>query len=152
VPRRGFAAQLVADEVDVADRPSDGTGISAHHGDQKTEDDEQPSSDDEDPPPYGFSSAVLESVDTFIQASPLPWKSRTLLPRLMKFMPEHDPIMLGTAVMCYLRGAKTSAIIIMRNSASRAPVRCEGNYVLPLDGRSIALFCVSGIDTPDSAS
>jgi len=89
-------------------------------------------------------------MDTYIQAAPLPWKVKTILPGLMDFLPGYSKIMLATALISYLRGAKTSADIIVRNSVARAPVRCQGQDVIPLDGRSSALLRASGLDTADS--
>jgi len=103
--------------------------------------------EEEDDLPLGFSAAFLDSMDTYVQASRLPWKVNHLLPGLMDLLPAYCRIMLASSLISYLRRAKTAADVIVRTSSARAPVRCQGYDVIPLDGRSSALLCASGLDT-----
>jgi len=78
--------------------------------------------DEDEELPFGFFPAVLDAINTFIQATPLPWKVSTLAPQLLAFLPNHDRAMIGIALLSYLRGAKATAEIIVRTSAAQPPV------------------------------
>jgi len=107
------------------------------------------SDQEEDNGPLGFLAAVLDAMENYVQESSLPWKVKTILPGLMDFLPGYSRSMLATNLISYLRGAKTAADIIVRISLTRAPVRCQGYDVIPLDGRSSALLRASGVDTAE---
>jgi len=98
---------------------------------------------------FGFSAAVLDAMDNYIQASPLPWKLKSILPGFMDFMPKYSSSMLATHLITYLRGARVAADIIVRLSSTRGPITCKGYDLVPLDGRSSALLRISGMDTAE---
>jgi len=148
----GSAAQLGVNEMEVDPCESGILDAVDQYEEQLSEDSspqQRVADDEEEEMPYGFSAAVLDSIDSFIQTAPLPWRIRTLLPQLFNFLPKHNPIMIGTALMSYLRGAKTSAKIITRTSASLPPVRSRGMDVLALDGRSSTVLRDSGVETTE---
>jgi len=91
----------------------------------------------------------MRSIDNYVQASPLPWKLKSILPGLMDFMPRYSRGMLATHLITYLRGARVAADIIVRTSSTRDPIRCKGYDLVPLDGRSSAILRIRGMDTAE---
>jgi len=144
----GSAAQIADEEPDDQDPTTSTAGVDDQLATSPSDDINPAASDEEEEDlPFGFSAAVLDTMETYVQALPLPWKVNTLLPGLMEFQPDYSKSMLATNLISYLRGAKTSADIIVRNSSARAPVRCQGHDVIPLDKRSSALLRASGVNT-----
>jgi len=97
----------------------------------------------------GLSASVLDAINNYIQAVPLPWKVKSILSGLMEFLPRYSHGMLATHLITYLKRAKSAADIIVHTSSNRAPIRCKGYDLIPLDGRSSALLRVSGADTAE---
>jgi len=95
----------------------------------------------------GFWASVLDAIDNYIQAVPLPWKVKAILPGLMEFLPRYSRGMLATHLITYLRGAKSAADIIVHTSSNRSPIRCKGYDLIPLDDRLVP-SSVSVVQTP----
>jgi len=107
------------------------------------------SDDEEEESPLDYSSVFLDAMDAYVQSRPLPWKLKDLLPGLLERLPQYDKVMLASNLISYLRGAKTSADIIVRTSSVKAPVRYQGADAQVLDAKSSALLCASGLDAAE---
>jgi len=145
----GSAAQLATEEPDGQSTITDADEqLTTFPGDDI---DLEPSGSDgeEEDDSLGFSAAVLDAMDNYDQASPLPWKLKSILPGLLDFMPRYSRGMLATHLITYLRGARVAADIIVRTSSTRGPIRCKGYNLVPFDGRSSALPHISGMDTAE---
>jgi len=95
----GSAAELAAKEPDDQGSATDvDEQLATSPGDVI---DPATSDGEEDDGPLGFSAAVLDSMDNYIQSSPLPWKVKVIL-GLMDFLPRYSRSMLATHLIAYL--------------------------------------------------
>jgi len=93
---------------------------------------------------HGLSDVMLDRIESYVQRSPIPRQTRSLLPGLIRFLPGYDPATLTVALTTMIQGVRLSAEVILDECAAQLPLRFEGRDVMMLEDRVVHLLRASG--------